>query len=407
MGTLRKPLFMTAEGYSEQMAAGDLLELGGLTMSGAIAMGTNKITGLGTPSSDYDAATKKYIDDAIVSGGRIKEALFSYRQLDDADGINALGALYFANQPAVGDTVVLKNGTLTRTYTFVLNQGAESAPTDVSIESSAITAMQRLVTRANADVGNTVWDLAYSTSHGDVNVGVVMVYEKTTAAGNSTSRYYGVWTTQADFQVLDFTTAGVPNKEYPLYTVGTAGIADPTNAMFGLRRLQSALADGEIHFTMDSDELWAWNGDTTAWYLLSNGAVPIATSASGGGVLGKVTADSDYGLLISAGVMKVNVLANTGLAFGTGGDLGKLKGVADGTAGVAVGAGGFAVTLAATNPGLEFRSGGDAGKLGAKADGAHGIIVAASGIEVELDPGAVAPSLGYGANGLKDRKSVV
>ena len=40
------------------------LALAGGTMSGAIAMGTNKITGLGTPTSDADAATKSYVDSA-------------------------------------------------------------------------------------------------------------------------------------------------------------------------------------------------------------------------------------------------------------------------------------------------------------------------------------------------------
>jgi hypothetical protein len=38
------------------------LPLAGGTMTGAIAMGTNKITGLGTPTADSDAATKGYID---------------------------------------------------------------------------------------------------------------------------------------------------------------------------------------------------------------------------------------------------------------------------------------------------------------------------------------------------------
>lgn len=41
------------------------LPLSGGTMSGAIAMGSNKISGLATPTSDADAATKKYVDDAI------------------------------------------------------------------------------------------------------------------------------------------------------------------------------------------------------------------------------------------------------------------------------------------------------------------------------------------------------
>lgn len=40
------------------------LALAGGTMSGAIAMGTNKITGLGNPTANQDAATKAYVDTA-------------------------------------------------------------------------------------------------------------------------------------------------------------------------------------------------------------------------------------------------------------------------------------------------------------------------------------------------------
>ena len=40
------------------------LALAGGTMTGAIAMGTNKITGLGTPTDGTDAATKAYVDSA-------------------------------------------------------------------------------------------------------------------------------------------------------------------------------------------------------------------------------------------------------------------------------------------------------------------------------------------------------
>ena len=44
------------------------LNLSGGTMSGAIAMGTNKITGLGTPTADADATTKLYVDGILGSG---------------------------------------------------------------------------------------------------------------------------------------------------------------------------------------------------------------------------------------------------------------------------------------------------------------------------------------------------
>ena len=36
--------------------------VGAITLSGAIAMGTNKITGMGDPAADQDAATKAYVD---------------------------------------------------------------------------------------------------------------------------------------------------------------------------------------------------------------------------------------------------------------------------------------------------------------------------------------------------------
>ena len=46
--------------------AGKLSTTGG-TMSGAIAMGTNKITGMGTPTASTDAATKGYVDTVTVA----------------------------------------------------------------------------------------------------------------------------------------------------------------------------------------------------------------------------------------------------------------------------------------------------------------------------------------------------
>ena len=45
------------------------LPLAGGTMSGAIAMGTNKITGLGTPTTGTDAATKTYADTMLPLAG--------------------------------------------------------------------------------------------------------------------------------------------------------------------------------------------------------------------------------------------------------------------------------------------------------------------------------------------------
>jgi hypothetical protein len=52
------------------------LPLAGGTMTGAIAMGTSKITGLGTPTTGTDAATKAYADTMLpLAGGTMSGAI--------------------------------------------------------------------------------------------------------------------------------------------------------------------------------------------------------------------------------------------------------------------------------------------------------------------------------------------
>ena len=64
------------------------LPLAGGTMSGAIAMGTSKITGLGDPTANQDAATKKYTTDTFLplAGGTLTGAV--------AAGSNKITATY-------------------------------------------------------------------------------------------------------------------------------------------------------------------------------------------------------------------------------------------------------------------------------------------------------------------------
>ena len=57
--------------------ADNALPKGGGTMTGAIAMGTKKITGLGDPTSDQDAATKKYITDNYYTKTAADTAFFN------------------------------------------------------------------------------------------------------------------------------------------------------------------------------------------------------------------------------------------------------------------------------------------------------------------------------------------
>lgn len=321
MGSPRQPLFMSAEGFSEMMAIDDQLTLGQLTMNGGnIVMAGNKVTGLGIPSAPGDATTKTYVDSLVVTGGPVKEPLFDAVQMSNSQGILAGEVLYFAGQPSetTPDTVILKNTSLTRTYSFVANQGAESAGTDVSKETTAATAMQRLVTRINADTGNTQWAAKYVTGHGDINNPCVLIYEKATAAGVGDSRIYGTWGTQANFKVVEFATGTttIATLPYTTKTTATASTSDPAYCRFGLRRQIVALEDGELHLDLGTDDLYSWNADSSTWYQMSGpGSIPLATSAAGGGVIGRVGFDSNKGLSVTSGIAGIALTANAGLQF--------------------------------------------------------------------------------------------
>jgi hypothetical protein len=83
------------------------LNLAGGTMSGAIAMGTNKITGVGTPTADQDAATKAYVD-SIAQGldvkGSVKAATTANITLSGTQTVDGISL-------SVGDRVLVKDQT--------------------------------------------------------------------------------------------------------------------------------------------------------------------------------------------------------------------------------------------------------------------------------------------------------
>ena len=56
---------------AQQTAIDAKLSLSGGTMAGAIAMGSNKITGLGAPTANADAATKQYVDNKVSGLGTV------------------------------------------------------------------------------------------------------------------------------------------------------------------------------------------------------------------------------------------------------------------------------------------------------------------------------------------------
>jgi hypothetical protein len=115
-------------------------------MGGNIAMGNNKITGLGAPTADGDAATKLYVD--TVSAG-----------------INVHEAVNYATTGALGTTGNLVGGTITTTYAngtnglgATLTIATSSNWTAITIDGQSLTVTNRvLIKNQVADLQNGIY----------------------------------------------------------------------------------------------------------------------------------------------------------------------------------------------------------------------------------------------------------
>ena len=105
----------------------DKLPKSGGTMTGAIAMGTSKITGLGTPTADTDAATKAYVD-AATAGLNVHAAVQAATTADiTLSSALENGDVLDGVTLATGNRVLVKNQT-TKTENGVYVVKASGAP---------------------------------------------------------------------------------------------------------------------------------------------------------------------------------------------------------------------------------------------------------------------------------------
>ena len=349
MAERRLAYINTTEGDVYELEPGDSTILGGLTMSGNIDMdsagkvvnanaatadgdvlvygqsGANlagldidtaditmngrKVTGLGAPSAAADSATKEYVDQQVTQGRVWREAVLHVNQLDGTDGINAAVALVLQNNAADDDRVVLTDGTTTRTYYF----GTGTGDVGVTIGANAAESMANLAAAIEAD-GSAIWGAVFSTDLDAINAdGVVVIVED--ANSGTAPEIYGTNWGAGDCQIVDF--GG--ELDYTSKTLADIPSADPASTNFGFRRVAASLVDGETHVSLEDDVIYIWDDGANTWQTTSgSGSIPDATSASGGGVKGKVTFDSDKGLAVTSGVAEVTLAASAGLKFSGG-----------------------------------------------------------------------------------------
>jgi hypothetical protein len=162
------------------------LATAGGTMTGAIAMGTNKITGLGTPTDATDAATKGYVDTAVVGidwKASVRAATTANVTLaSDLENGDTLDGVTLAT----GDRVLVKNqSTGSQNGIYVVKaSGAPDRSTDADTGAELTSNFAVFVEEgtANADQGYVL------TNDGAITVGTTaLTFTQFTGLGQVTA----------------------------------------------------------------------------------------------------------------------------------------------------------------------------------------------------------------------------
>ena len=93
--------------------SGEYVNVTGDTMSGNLAMGTNKITGLGTPTVSTDAATKDYVDTAAIAPSNLTGVITSVGPATSIASQTGTGSTFVVNTSPTLVTPVLGVATAT------------------------------------------------------------------------------------------------------------------------------------------------------------------------------------------------------------------------------------------------------------------------------------------------------
>lgn len=255
----------------------------GGTMTGAIAMGTNKITGLGTPTDSADAATKAYVD-AVAEGLHVHE---SCRVTTDANVSIATGLengdTLSGVTLATGDRVLVKNQTTASENGIYVVQASGQAVRALDFDTAAEVDSGDFVFVTSGTYANTGW---VQTSR-PATVGTDAIsFQQFSGAGTFTAGN-GLTINGSEFNVggtADRITVGADAVDIAATYVGQSSITTLGTITTGVwNGTDIAVADGGTGASTAAGA--RSNLGATTKYAASNGAL----TASSGSVTWTVT----------------------------------------------------------------------------------------------------------------------
>ena len=307
--------------YATVANAANKLPLAGGTMSGAIAMGSNKITGLGTPTATGDAATKDYADTKLsLAGGTMSGAiamgsnkitgLADATNLTDAVNLNTINNLVLAPSNLTGPITSIGAATAIASQTgtgtkFVVDQSPTIVTPTLSGNTTAGTINNTTIPSSKTLVATD--STAYVVPSQTGNAGKYLTTDGTTSS----------WGTVASYSAPTIGSTSIPSGA-TVTTIAGLTLTTPTIGNFILGYTTTATAAGTTTLTNTSNNQQIFTGTSTQTVVM-----PVASTMTVGtryvienNSTGNLTVNSSGGNLIATVLpgtsIKITNILNSG-----------------------------------------------------------------------------------------------
>jgi hypothetical protein len=252
--------------------ADTMLPLAGGTMSGAIAMGTSKITGLGDPTAAQDAVTKYYLDNVVLAPSNLTGPITSVGSATSIASQTGTGTKFVVDTSPTIVTPTLSGATVAGTIngTTIPSTKTLVVTTDTLAVHAATTSAQLAgvisdETGSGALVFGTSPTLATPIISSITNTGTITLPTSTdTLVGRATTD------TLTNKTLTSPTVNTATNNGLNGSNVATGTLVD--NIVRGLNEdvnVVASAATGTINFNVGTASIWYYTTNATANHTLN------------------------------------------------------------------------------------------------------------------------------------------